>query len=189
MKKITKIWIAAGMAGVLMMGTGCGQEQEEKSSNQVTVFESFTAQDLEGNEVTQDIFADYDVTMINIWGTFCGPCLEEMPELGEIAEEYEDKGFQIVGICSDAVDLDGNVLNDVVQEAQADIQETGADYLHILPTGEIFTDLMPRVTAVPTTIFVDQNGRQLGLAIMGANDKDGWIEVIDEKLAEVQQGE
>ena len=81
------------------------------------------------------------------------------------------------------------MLNDVVQEAQADIQETGADYLHILPTGEIFTDLMPRVTAVPTTIFVDQNGRQLGLAIMGANDKDGWTEVIDEKLAEVQQGE
>ena len=189
MKTTIKRWTAAGMAGIIMLGAGCGQKQEERPSSQVAVFESFTAQDLEGNEVTQEIFSGHDLTMINIWGTFCGPCLEEMPDLGEIAEEYEGTGFQIVGICSDAVDLDGEILDDIVQEARMDIEDTGAEYLHILPTGEIFTDLMPRVTAVPTTIFVDKDGKQVGLAIMGAKDKAGWIETIEEKLAEVRQGE
>ena len=144
-------------------------------------------QDLDGNEVDESVFANYDLTMINLWGTFCGPCLQEMPDLGEIADEYKDKGFQIVGICTDAVGNDGTSLPDVVSEAKEIAEETGADYLHILPTGEIFTDLLPRVSGVPTTIFVDREGKQVGLADMGAKSKDGWLKVIDEKLAQVQQ--
>ena len=34
-------------------------------------FSHFTATDLDGNTVTEDIFKDYKLTMINIWGTFC----------------------------------------------------------------------------------------------------------------------
>ena len=171
--------------------SGCGQSktaaEESGGSRQVMVFEDFTAQDLDGNEVDESVFAGYDLTMINLWGTFCGPCLQEMPDLGEIADEYKDKGFQIVGICTDAVGNDGTSLPDVVSEAKEIAEETGADYLHILPTGEIFTDLLPRVSGVPTTIFVDREGKQVGLADMGAKSKDGWLKVIDEKLAQVQQ--
>ena len=43
---------------------------------------SFTAQDLEGNTVDQSILADHKLTMVNVWATFCTPCLSEMPELG-----------------------------------------------------------------------------------------------------------
>ena len=185
-----KMMAAAGMAALLGALTACGQgESGGESSRQVTVFEDFTAQDLDGNPVDESIFADCDVTMINLWGTFCGPCLQEMPDLGEIADEYADKGFQIVGICTDAVNLDGEILEDVVETAKADAQETGADYLHIVPVGEIFTDLLPRVTGVPTTIFVDSKGQQIGLADIGAKDKDAWIQVIEEKLAQAGQEE
>lgn len=190
MKMNWKMMAAAGMAALLGALTACGQgESGGESSRQVTVFEDFTAQDLDGNPVDESIFADCDVTMINLWGTFCGPCLQEMPDLGEISDEYEDKGFQIVGICTDAVNLDGEILEDVVETAKADAQETGADYLHIVPVGEIFTDLLPRVTGVPTTIFVDSKGQQIGLADIGAKDKDAWIQVIEEKLAQAGQEE
>lgn len=190
MKMNGKMMAAAGMAALLGALTACGQgESGGESSRQVTVFEDFTAQDLDGNPVDESIFADCDVTMINLWGTFCGPCLQEMPDLGEIADEYADKGFQIVGICTDAVNLDGEILEDVVETAKADAQETGADYLHIVPVGEIFTDLLPRVTGVPTTIFVDSKGQQIGLADIGAKDKDAWIQVIEEKLAQAGQEE
>ena len=188
MKMNWKMMAAAGMAALLGALTACGQgESGGESSRQVTVFEDFTAQDLDGNPVDESIFADCDVTMINLWGTFCGPCLQEMPDLGEIADEYADKGFQIVGICTDAVNLDGEILEDVAETAKADAQETGADYLHIVPVGEIFTDLLPRVTGVPTTIFVDSKGQQIGLADIGAKDKDAWIQVIEEKLAQAGQ--
>ena len=189
--KMNRKWMAAaGMAALLGVLTACGQgESGGEASRQVTVFEDFTAQDLDGNPVDESIFADCDVTMINLWGTFCGPCLQEMPDLGEISDEYADKGFQIVGICTDAVNLDGEILEDVVETAKADAQETGADYLHIVPVGEIFTDLLPRVTGVPTTIFVDSKGQQIGLADIGAKDKDAWIQVIEEKLAQAGQEE
>ena len=190
MKMNWKMMAAAGMAALLGALTACGQgESGGESSRQVTVFEDFTAQDLDGNPVDESIFADCDVTMINLWGTFCGPCLQEMPDLGEISDEYADKGFQIVGICTDAVNLDGEILEDVVETAKADAQETGADYLHIVPVGEIFTDLLPRVTGVPTTIFVDSKGQQIGLADIGAKDKAAWIQVIEEKLAQAGQEE
>ena len=87
------------------------------------------------------------------------------------------------------MNLDGEILEDVVETAKADAQETGADYLHIVPVGEIFTDLLPRVTGVPTTIFVDSKGQQIGLADIGAKDKDAWIQVIEEKLAQAGQEE
>lgn len=188
----TEAAVFAAVACAVLLGmSGCGQSktaaEESGGSRQVMVFEDFTAQDLDGNEVDESVFAGYDLTMINLWGTFCGPCLQEMPDLGEIADEYKDKGFQIVGICTDAVGSDGTSLPDVVSEAKEIAEETGADYLHILPTGEIFTDLLPRVSGVPTTIFVDREGKQVGLADMGAKSKDGWLKVIDEKLAQVQQ--
>ena len=150
---------------------------------------AFSTTDLEGDPADQSILEDYDLTVVNVWATYCTPCLQEMPDLGEISDGYADKGFQIVGICTDAVNLDGEILEDVVETAKADAQETGADYLHIVPVGEIFTDLLPRVTGVPTTIFVDSKGQQIGLADIGAKDKDAWIQVIEEKLAQAGQEE
>ena len=37
------------------------------------ILSSFTATDLEGNEVDQSVLADYDLTVINVWATFCDP--------------------------------------------------------------------------------------------------------------------
>ena len=56
----------------------------------------FTGEDLEGNKVdSKELFAKAKVTMINVWGTFCSPCIMEMPDLGELSREYADKDFQV----------------------------------------------------------------------------------------------
>ena len=120
------------------------------------LFEEFEAADLEGNAVTQDLFAEHDLTMINIWATFCGPCISEMPELGALSEEYKDKGVQIVGLCIDAAGVDGAVNESQLEEAKRIVEETGASYLHIIPGETLATSLMMQVQAVPTTIFVDK---------------------------------
>ena len=51
---------------------------------------SFNTVDLNGKSVTQNIFADRKLTVVNIWGTFCGPCIEELPELGKWAGEMPE---------------------------------------------------------------------------------------------------
>ena len=43
---------------------------------------SFEAVTLEGDGITSDIFSESRLTMINVWATYCNPCLSEMPGLG-----------------------------------------------------------------------------------------------------------
>ena len=147
---------------------------------------SFTSQDLDGNPVDQSIFSGHTLTMVNIWATYCGPCLMEMPDLGELAPEYAEKGVQFVGLVSDALNSDGSISEDQVTTAQDIVAETGADYLHLLPSEDLY-GLLSQVYAVPTTIIVDQEGRQVGYAYVQALSREEWVAVLDAALAEVEQ--
>jgi thiol-disulfide isomerase/thioredoxin len=41
------------------------------------------------------------VVLVNLWATWCQPCIAEMPHLVEMQEKYKDKGFEIVGLDTD----------------------------------------------------------------------------------------
>ncbi len=150
------------------------------------VFGTFTAKDLDGNEVTQDIFASNKLTMVNIWATFCGPCINEMPDLGELAAEYADKGVGIVGIPLDVTDEEGNIDSYLYNEAVDIVATTKAAYTHIVPVESMFVRKLASVTAVPETVFVDSQGNQVGDCYYGARSKAQWTEIIEELLGEVQ---
>ena len=82
---------------------------------------SFETTDLDGNTLTSDeIFADHKVTMINVWATWCGPCVGELPELQTLSEAFEAKECQIVGLCYDAIE-EGTIgeAKDILAEAGA----------------------------------------------------------------------
>lgn len=151
--------------------------QEETQGPGLT---SFSTVDLDGNAVTQDIFADYDITMVNIWATFCSPCIGEMPELGELKAEVADKGVNIVGIVVDVQNPDGSIDPDMVQTAKDIVAQTGAAYTHLLPSESLNSALLSGVSAVPTTVFVDSKGNILNDGIfVGAHDKADWQSIID----------
>jgi len=42
------------------------------------------------------------VVLLNFWATWCPPCVEEMPELSELHQRYERKGFGVFGIGIDS---------------------------------------------------------------------------------------
>ena len=150
----------------------------------VGILSQFTASDLDGNEVTQSLFEGHPVTMVNVWATFCGPCLGEMPELGELHQEYADQDFQIVGIVTDTLAQDGSISSTQVELAKQIAQETGAEYTHLLPSEDLIASLLWQIDSVPTTIFVDETGALIGKGYLGARSKDAWKEIIEEKLAE-----
>ena len=96
MKRYKRIY-AALLAGCLLLSlAACGggeappespsspASQEEEAPEAAPILGEFTATDLAGNEVTQSVFEGHPVTMVNVWATFCGPCLREMPDLGAI---------------------------------------------------------------------------------------------------------
>ena len=152
---------------------------------QTGVLSAFSTTDLEGNTLDQSILEDYDLTTVNVWATFCGPCINEMPDLGELAAEYADKGVQIIGLVSDTMDSDGTISDSQVETAKEIVAETGADYRHLLPSDDLL-GILSQIYAVPTTFFVDSEGVQVGDAIVTAQSKEKWIETIDGMLAEVQ---
>ncbi len=143
---------------------------------------NFKTTDLDGNEVTQEIFSNADLTMINIWATYCNPCLGEMPDLGVLAEEYADQGVQIIGILMDVYDQNWNVVQSQVDLAKEIIQETGADYLHLMPSTDLIYAKLRYVQAVPETIFVDKEGNLVGEPHLGARTKNKWSEEIQKRL-------
>ena len=197
MKKIIMIFFTT------ILLAGCGQKSAEISSvsntnenteeivdisatentlseeNNLTIFGEFTSYTQSGEEITQSIFENADITMVNIWGTFCNPCIEEMPYLAEISKEYEQKGLQVVGIISDVIEP-----NDAT--AQEIINLTGADYTHIVLSEDLYNNLLYQIQSIPTTIFVDKNGNWVGDVVIGARDKQQWTAIVEEILKEVQ---
>lgn len=149
-------------------------------------FGSFTAPGIEGKDYTDELFERADLTMVNIWGTFCGPCIEEMPYLGELASEYKEKGFQIVGIVVDAVNFQGEYDKAVVSDAFNIIDKTGADYVHLLPSQDLINIKLNQVQYIPETVFVDKNGGVIGEPIIGSKSKEEWKQIIDAYLGLVQ---
>ena len=181
---VKKLWSVLMLTALLTMGlTACGGESSQETDTGVLA--GFTAQDLEGNDVDDSIFDDYDVTMINVWGTFCGPCIQEMPDLGQLAEDYADKGVQIVGIVSDATDYEGGYLEENVELAKEIVEETGAGYVHLLPSQDVLNRVLTSIQVVPTTFFVDSEGNQLGGIVTGSKSYDDWTAILDQKLEEV----
>ena len=126
-------------------------------------FISFETTDLDGNTVkSEDLFAGHKVTMINIWTTWCGPCVEEMPGLEELNKELAGKNCQIIGICDDTAD-------DIqaIEEAKAILKEKGVTYTNLVQTEEM-RDQLP-TSVYPISYFVDSEGRVLASPELGAN--------------------
>ena len=150
----------------------------QKAGDKIT----FTATDMNGATITSDIFAKNKVTMLNIWGTFCGPCIREMPDLAKLNDANKAKGVEVVGIVIDILDRKGNVDPRVKSSGEAIISQTGANYTHIIPNMTMMTGLLRNIQAVPTTIFVDSNGRQIGEPYLGSKSQKDWQKIIDEIL-------
>ncbi len=168
----------AESAGDGNVGTaGSGRETKEETSSEEVMPDpiTFEGQDMDGNTVTSDIFAQSRLTMVNVWATYCNPCLREMPELGELAGEYDSADFQLFGIISDVQEGAGE---EKLNKAADLIEQTGADYPHLLLNESLYYGLLTDVSGVPTTFFIDENGVVLG-AVVGAKEKSVWKEIID----------
>lgn len=162
-----------------------GSDQSSAQSTPAGILSDFSAQDLEGNDFDQTMLQGHALTMVNVWATFCTPCINEMPELGELSQEYADRGVQIVGLVSDVLAMDGTLDQDQMELAREIVDSTSADYTHLAPSEDLF-NLLSQISSVPTTFFVDENGAQVGGTYIGAKDKDQWQQIIDQLLAEVE---
>jgi len=89
----------------------------------------FTHQDSLGNAVSASDF-DGRVWLVNFWATWCEPCVEEMPMLSRLQQEYEREGVRFVGIALDDADRAGEFASGLdlaypILVGKADVVMTG----------------------------------------------------------------
>ncbi len=131
----------------------------------------FSTVDLDGEEVTQDIFLDYDITVLLTWGTYCGSCIHEMPDVAEFYHNLP-ANINVVGIVFDVYEG----YEDNVKAARDILADAGADFQNLRLSQGLYNAL-PSFQYVPSSFMVDKNGCIIG------NPADGTsIEIINREL-------
>ncbi len=142
----------------------------------------FWTLNLVGEEVTETIFTPYRLTLVNIWATFCPPCLQEMPALAELQKEFADKGVNVIGIVTDVYHTNQKIFNQNVTTANYILDQTGAHYTHLLPSQDLQDLRLKDSQVVPETFFVDNTGTIVGQTYYGARSKNAWKKIIESTL-------
>lgn len=92
----------------------------------------FTLQDVSGKAVTASDF-DGHIWLANFWATWCKPCVEEMPMLSRLQQEYADQGLKVVGIALDDAQRAGEfaaglAVSYTILVGKTDVVMTGRRY-------------------------------------------------------------
>ena len=120
----------------------------------------FVLEGLDGGEVSL-AGLEGKVVVLNFWASWCGPCRREMPDFQKAWEEHREQGVVFVGIAVD----------DTASEASKFAEQVGVTYpLALDTTGDVARAY--RIRAVPSTYFIDREGKLAttlsGLANQGA---------------------
>ena len=172
------ISISLMLIAVLLL-CSCGNKQNREPETQTTAIAAtaapttkrtgetftFTTTDMNGNTVSSSDLADKKVIMINMWETWCGPCVNEMPDLQQLYLKYKDQGFVILGVTtslpsdvSDTVSRLGVTYPILNRNAQFDRFVTGY---------------------VPTTFFLDGEGHVLSRdSYVGGRSGSEWERIL-----------
>ena len=139
--------------------------------------------DIYGNTVDGSLLKGHALTMVNVWATYCTPCISEMSDLGRLAADMKDSGVQMIGLLSDTLDASFCPVEEKVSLARQIVQRTQADYPHLLPSADLYWKVIGQINAVPTTFFVDETGMLVGSAYVGARNYDDWKAIVNDMLS------
>ena len=93
--------------------------------------------------------------------TWCGPCVNELPEIQKVYSELKDQGIGVVGIVAD-----GNDAKDTAKEL---IELDSLKYKMIIPDSNLEKKLISTLRGFPTSYVVDSEGKILGMKLGGMN--------------------
>lgn len=95
------------------------------------------------------------VLLIDFWATWCGPCVEKLPELKKLRETYSGQGFEVIGVSLDVPAKDGGLKN--LRDFVAKNSLPWPQFYE----GKTFKDSFATswgITTIPTVFLVDRKG-------------------------------
>ncbi|MFP4623227.1 MAG: TlpA family protein disulfide reductase [Gemmatimonadota bacterium] len=124
------------------------------------------------------------VVMVNIWATWCPPCVREMPSMQRVYDAYRDDGLEIVAVAVDhrpgVAGPDGRVEGPVSEF----VDRLGLTFPVVLdPTGD--TERRFGTEHLPTTVLIDRSGRVRVREVGGRSwDEEPFIGMVESLLGE-----
>ena len=120
--------------------------------------------------------------MVNIFATWCTPCINEIPDLEKLRNEMTDKGINVVGIVLDASGAFGDAGGEAVEKAKLLAERLEVTYPFLIPDAGLLNGRLAGVEAVPETFFVDKQGNIVGETYSGSRNLEEWKEIVRQTL-------
>ena len=163
------------------------QPQDTSNAGDSTTVGKFETKGVDGKDYTEKVFSDYDLTLVNIFTTWCSPCVNEIPELEKLYEEMKEKGVGVVGVVLDTVGDDGKQDDATVKKAGVLQEKTKASYPFLIPDSTMMNGRLNGISAFPETFFVDKEGNIVGETYSGSHTLDEWKEIVEKELENVSK--
>jgi cytochrome c-type biogenesis protein len=128
----------------------------------------FVANTIDGNQTSLSALRG-QIVLVNFWGTWCAPCVREMPDLQSVYERFMNEGFTILALAT---------RGDTREDVLAFRDEFGLTFSLIVDEGEQITD-MYAIVSRPSTIIVDENGL-IAFKHFGAVVEEQLVELLIE---------
>ena len=129
------------------------------SSADATIAPDFTLSKLNGELVSLNQL-NGKVVLLNFWGTWCGPCRQEIPDFIKLMEKHRDKGLEIVGIT---------LTSGSAATIKGFAEKWGINYT-------LLTDISGNETQLVTSSYGKATGNSIrGIPTTFLIDRDGFI--------------
>ncbi|MDP3854822.1 MAG: TlpA disulfide reductase family protein [Phenylobacterium sp.] len=117
------------------------------------------------------------VVVVNMWATWCAPCIIEMPTLAKLAKNYEGQNVEVVAISVDRPDDEAKARMFIAKHAPLNFYHD--------PNMALPFAFKPVAAGMPTTVIYGADGVERGRLAGGADwsSKDAKA-LIDKVLAE-----
>ena len=175
-------------------------EREEMSENGASVpaGQSMTAsgtasiaplstKTIDGADFSEKDFSDYDLTMVNVFATWCTACVQEIPDLEKLRQEMKDKGVNVVGVVTDTRDESGEENQEAIEKAKLIQAKTKAGYPFLIPDSSYLNGRVKNLQAMPETFFVDKNGNIVGDSYSGSRSLKDWKEIVEKEQKKLKE--
>lgn len=124
----------------------------------------FSYQDINGKKVSLDDFKG-KLVYIDVWATWCGPCIQEIPALKQLKEDYKSKNVEIISI---SIDVQKDL--DKWKKMVADKQLKGTQLFADNDWKSEFVKAYG-IDAIPRFLLIDKNGNILSADAPRPSDK------------------
>lgn len=168
MQRIFKSWpfvspllLSALLVGAAVALVGCSSAGSKGGGEKTPCRKSFievgqqapdlTLPGLDGKDVSLRSLTGGKVALVDLWATWCAPCVAAMPHLDELYMRYKDQGFVVVGVMSD---------DNATKIGPKDVKKRGVSYPMLLDeNAERVSCLWGPVMGFPSVVMVDREGK------------------------------